>query len=356
MIEISHYRKTFHLKKKDVVALDDVSLSVREGEIFGVIGYSGAGKSTLVRCINFLEVPDSGRLSIDGFGTFDIKDGRIFHDGRAVGGKDLARLRRSIGMIFQHFNLFDRSTVFENTAYPLRHTGLSERAIEDRVRQLLSLVGLSDKIDAYPSQLSGGQKQRVAIARALANNPKILLSDEATSALDPDATESILRLLKDLNAKLGLTIIIITHEMGVIKSVCDRVAVLENGRKVEEDSVYRIFSDPRQPITRRFVDATSSMGKVDELIRSGHAALALKPGERLYKLVFGRNTFDPLISQASRQFKVGCDILLADIETIGPDGIGSMIVKFIGEPGDVEGAKAFLRAKQVRIEEVVCNS
>ena len=208
MINIEHLDKTYHLKNVDVHAVDDVSLHIESGQIYGVIGYSGAGKSTLVRCLNFLEIPDSGIIEIEGFGKVSANQGSL-----DISQKKLRDLRRSIGMIFQHFNLLDRSTVFDNVAYPLKYTGLSKKEIETRVDELLDLVDLADKKYVYPSQLSGGQKQRVAIARALSNNPKVLLSDEATSALDPDATESILKLLKDLNKRLGITIILITHEI-----------------------------------------------------------------------------------------------------------------------------------------------
>jgi len=241
MINVEHLDKTYHLKNADVHAVDDVSLHIESGQIYGVIGYSGAGKSTLVRCLNFLEIPDSGSIEIEGFGKVNAKQGSL-----DISQKKLRELRRSIGMIFQHFNLLDRSTVFDNVAYPLKYTGLSKKEIETRVDELLDLVDLADKKYVYPSQLSGGQKQRVAIARALSNNPKVLLSDEATSALDPDATESILKLLKDLNKRLGITIILITHEMSVIKSIANRVAVMENGKVVEEGDVYDIFANPKE--------------------------------------------------------------------------------------------------------------
>ena len=242
MIEISEVTKIFKNKEGDLHAVNQVSLSIGDGQIYGIVGYSGAGKSTLVRCINFLEKPDSGSISISGFGTIRHQNGKGYYrpEGEGAGEtalteKHLKALRRDIGMIFQHFNLLDRNTVFENVAYPLRHTGLKKQQIKDRVLELLDLVDLRDKVNAYPCELSGGQKQRVAIARALANNPKILLSDEATSALDPDATESILKLLKDLNRKLNLTIVLITHEMAVVKAICDRVAVMEKGRVAEEN-------------------------------------------------------------------------------------------------------------------------
>ena len=222
MIELSHISKTYVAPDKNVIALEDVNIRVEAGQVYGIVGYSGAGKSTLVRCINFLERPDAGSIRIDGFGTIEVRDGNAFYTpesgGQAVRLTEnhLKTLRRDLGMIFQHFNLLDRNTVFDNIAYPLKYTGRSKEEIRARVLELLELVDLRDKVNAYPSELSGGQKQRVAIARALANNPKILLSDEATSALDPDATESILKLLKDLNRKLNLTIVLITHGCGEV--------------------------------------------------------------------------------------------------------------------------------------------
>ena len=244
MIELSHISKTYVAPDKKVIAPEDVNIRVEAGQVYGIVGSSGAGKTTLVRCINFLERPDAGSIRIDGFGTLEVRGGNAFYTPESGGQsvrlteKHLKALRRDLGMIFQHFNLLDRDTVFDNIAYPLKYTGRSKEEIRSRVLELLELVDLSDKVNAYPSELSGGQKQRVAIARALANNPKILLSDEATSALDPDATESILKLLKDLNRKLNLTIVLITHEMAVVKSICDRVAVMENGHVVEEGDVY----------------------------------------------------------------------------------------------------------------------
>ena len=226
MLELKHITKTFDTDAGPVTAVNDVSLTINQGEIFGIIGFSGAGKSTLVRCINLLERPTSGEVVIDGTDLTRLSDA------------DLRVVRRRIGMIFQHFNLMPSRTVFDNIALALRHSGLDKAATrqEDRSR-LLELVGLSDKINAYPAQLSGGQKQRVAIARALANDPKVLLCDEATSALDPQTTRSILRLLKEVNQKLKLTIVVITHQMGVIKEICDRVAVMKTGRIVEEGSI-----------------------------------------------------------------------------------------------------------------------
>ena len=354
MINISHLNKTFRLRSGDVCAARDVSLDIHEGEIYGVIGYSGAGKSTLVRCINLLETPDDGEMTIDGI-TVVVRAGRVFlREGGAekpASEKQLSVLRRGIGMIFQQFNLLDRSTVADNVAYPLRYTGMSRAEINARVRELLALVDLTDKADVYPSQLSGGQKQRVAIARALANRPRILLSDEATSALDPDATESILTLLRDLNRKLGLTIVLITHEMSVIKAICQRVAVMEDGAVVEEGAVYDLFAHPEKPITKRFVQSASPLGKIDKMIAEGSPLLRVGPGGYLVKLLFHRDCVgDSLISDVSRRFGVNLNIVLANVEEIQGVALGGMIAAVEGAPEAVQGALDYLRGKHVSVE------
>ena len=238
MIELKNISKDFGSGEKAVHAVRDVSLSIGSGEIFGIIGFSGAGKSTLVRCINLLERPSSGSVFVAG------------QDLTALSAKDLRAARKKIGMIFQHFNLMPSRTVAGNVAYPLKGSGLSKEDIQKKVATLLELVGIGDKADAYPSQLSGGQKQRVAIARALANDPQVLLCDEATSALDPQTTKAILHLLKHLNETLGITIVLITHEMAVVKEICDRVAVMEYGRVVEQGEVFTVFAEPKQAITK----------------------------------------------------------------------------------------------------------
>ena len=234
MIELRHISKDFGTGEHAVHAVQDVSLTVETGEIFGIIGFTGAGKSTLVRCINLLERPTSGEVLLDG------------QELTALPPKQLRQTRKKIGMIFQHFNLMPSRTVAGNVAYPLRGSGLSREQIAAKVQSLLELVGIGNKADAFPSQLSGGQKQRVAIARALANDPSVLLCDEATSALDPQTTKAILHLLRDLNAKLGLTIVLITHEMAVVREICHRVAVMEHGRVAEQGEVFNVFVDPRQ--------------------------------------------------------------------------------------------------------------
>ena len=353
MIEISHLNKKFTLKEGVVDAVHDVSLTINDGDIYGVIGYSGAGKSTLVRCLNLLETPDSGVMQINETGPVTIENGRIFYGPQKAPMRErqLNQMRRSIGMIFQHFNLLDRSTVYDNVAYPLKYTGMSRTEIRERVHELLTLVDLMDKRDAYPSQLSGGQKQRVAIARALANRPKVLLSDEATSALDPEATESILSLLRSLNEKLGLTIVLITHEMAVIKAICQHVAVMENGRVVESGDVYDVFAHPRENITKRFVASANALSRADKLIESGSALVAVGPGETLIRLTFSRDSVgDAVISQISRDFNVSLNIVLASVEVLQGAPLGGMISIIKGAPADVKAALDWLAGNHVEVE------
>ena len=253
MIELKNVSKTFKTNQKEVQAVKNVNLTVDAGEIFGVIGYSGAGKSTLVRCINLLERPTEGQVIIENTDLTQLKE------------KELRTERQNIGMIFQQFNLLASRTAYQNVEFPLKGRGYSKEEIREKVESLLDLVGIADKANTYPSELSGGQKQRVAIARALATDPKILLCDEATSALDPQTTKSILKLLKEVNRKLGITIVIITHEMEVIKEICHRVAVMEDGYVVELNDVVSVFSNPQAQITKEFIRSTSSLLDVDTL-------------------------------------------------------------------------------------------
>ena len=343
MINIEHLDKTYHLKNADVHAVDDVSLHIESGQIYGVIGYSGAGKSTLVRCLNFLEIPDSGSIEIEGFGKVNANQGSL-----DISQKKLRELRQSIGMIFQHFNLLDRSTVFDNVAYPLKYTGLSKKEIETRVDELLDLVDLADKKYVYPSQLSGGQKQRVAIARALSNNPKVLLSDEATSALDPDATESILKLLKDLNKRLGITIILITHEMSVIKSIANRVAVMENGKVVEEGDVYDIFANLKEEITKKFINSSTSLSNITKLIEN---KTIIPRDSKLVKLTFTRDSVgSATISKISREYNVDVNIMLANVDVVNADALGGIIASIEGNKEDIQDAINYLHASNVKVE------
>ena len=339
MIELTHISKNFASGGRTVHAVQDVSLSIGKGEIFGIIGFSGAGKSTLVRCINLLERPTSGSVTVDG------------KEMTALSARELRQARKKIGMIFQHFNLMPSRTVFGNVAYPLRGSGLSREQIADKVHRLLELVGIGDKAEAYPKQLSGGQKQRVAIARALANDPNVLLCDEATSALDPQTTKAILRLLKNLNEKLGITVVIITHEMAVVKEICDRVAVMEHGRVVEQGEVFNVFADPRQEITRSFIHTTSNLRKIEELIEEDSPVVQLKPGELIVRLSYiQRNVSEPLISTVSRKFDITLNIIFSDI-AIGQNApIGGTVAIISGERAQITQAIAYLIEKNVGVE------
>ena len=312
MIQLDHITKTFDTGAEKVHAVSDVTLHIRSGEIFGIIGFSGAGKSTLVRCINLLERPTSGTVTVDGKVLTDLP------------AKELREARKKIGMIFQHFNLMRSRTVGENVA---------------------------EKENAYPSQLSGGQKQRVAIARALANDPKVLLCDEATSALDPQTTGAILQLLKHLNEKLGITIVIITHEMAVVKEICDRVAVMEHGNVVEEGDVYSIFAAPKAGITRDFIRTTSNLQKIEKLVEEKSPLVALKPGEKILRLNYiKKNTSEALISEVSRRFSVDLNIIFADIEIVQDAPIGGTVAIASGTKENIEAAIEYLKEKNVGVE------
>ena len=339
MIEFTHVSKDFGSGEKMVRAVRDVSLTIQDGEIFGIIGCSGAGKSTLVRCINLLERPTNGTVVVDG------------KEMTALSPKELRLARRKIGMIFQHFNLMPSRTVFGNVAYPLQGQGLSKQAIQNKVRKLLKLVDIADKETAYPSQLSGGQKQRVAIARALANDPKVLLCDEATSALDPQTTKAILTLLKDLNQKLNLTIVMITHEMAVVKEICDHVAIMEHGQVVEQGEVFSLFADPKQPITQNFIRTTSNLQKIEELIAEGSPVVQLQPGEVIVRLSYiQKNVSEPLISTLSQRFQISLNIIFADIEIVQDAPIGGTVAILSGEREQITKAMEYLIEKNVGVE------
>ena len=339
MIELAQVSKTFGTGQRQVHAVRDVSLSIEKGEIFGIIGFSGAGKSTLVRCINLLERPTAGTVTVDG------------KEMTALAPKELRQARKKIGMIFQHFNLMPSRTVFSNVAYPLRGSGLSKQEIADKVHKLLELVDIGDKAAFYPSQLSGGQKQRVAIARALANDPSVLLCDEATSALDPQTTKAILRLLKRLNEELGITIVIITHEMAVVKEICNRVAVMEHGRVVEQGDVFNVFADPQQDITRSFIHTTSNLRKIEELIAEDSPVVRLQPGELIVRLSYvQRNVSEPLISAVSQKFQVSLNIIFADIAIVQGAPIGGTVAIISGQRQQITKAIEYLIEKNVGVE------
>ena len=339
MIRFENVSKTFRGNGKQVEAVKEVSLHIKKGEIFGIIGYSGAGKSTLVRCINLLERPDQGRIWI---GDTEIT---------ALKGKSLRKQRRKIGMIFQQFHLFASRNVYENVAYPLKHQGLTRQEIKKRVEELLNLVGLEDKASAYPSQLSGGQKQRAAIARALANEPDILLCDEATSALDPKTTTAILRLLQEVNRKLGVTIVVITHEMQVVKESCGSVAVMEGGSVVEEGEVFDIFSNPHEKITGDFVNNASNLSRIYTYLEEKAEIIRLNKGECILRLHYlHKNTSEALVSQISRDFSLNVNIIFGNIELIGENPIGGLVAIVSGSGENIRRAVDFLREKKVGVE------
>ena len=339
MIRFENVSKTFRGNGKQVEAIKEVSLHIKKGEIFGIIGYSGAGKSTLVRCINLLERPDRGRIWIGDTEITTLK------------GKSLRKQRRKIGMIFQQFHLFASRNVYENVAYPLKHQGLTGQEIKKRVEKLLNLVGLEDKASAYPSQLSGGQKQRAAIARALANEPDILLCDEATSALDPKTTTAILRLLQEVNRKLGVTIVVITHEMQVVKESCGSVAVMEGGSVVEEGEVFDIFSNPHEKITGDFVNNASNLSRIYTYLEEKAEIIRLNKGECILRLHYlHKNTSEALVSQISRDFSLNVNIIFGNIELIGENPIGGLVAIVSGSGENIRRAVDFLREKKVGVE------
>lgn len=339
MIELTHVSKDFGTGQRQVHAVRDVSLSIDAGEIFGIIGFSGAGKSTLVRCINLLERPTAGTVTVDG------------KDITSLSARGLRQIRKKIGMIFQHFNLMPSRTVAGNVAYPLRGSGLSRQETVNKVTHLLELVGIAEKANAYPSQLSGGQKQRVAIARALANDPKVLLCDEATSALDPQTTKSILHLLKQLNEKLGITIVMITHEMAVVKEICDGVAVMEHGRVVEQGEVFRVFANPKQEITKNFIHTTSNLQKIEELIAENSPVVQIQPGELIVRLSYlQKDVSEPLISTVSRKFGISLNIIFADITIVQDAPIGGTVAIISGEKQQITEAVEYLTKKNVGVE------
>lgn len=335
MIELQSIHKTFHHDKQIVHALRDINLHVAKGEIYGVVGQSGAGKSTLIRCVNLLERPDSGAIIVAGQDLTQLPDAELF------------RARHNIGMIFQHFNLLSSRTVYHNIALPLELTGADKKTIDSKVRALLALTGLEDKEHHYPAQLSGGQKQRVAIARALSSDPDVLLSDEATSALDPKTTEDILKLLKSINEKLGLTILMITHEMEVVKQICDKVALIEDGQLVETADVDTFFTNPASDLGKRFVQQIQRF----DLPEHYQARLLPQGSHPVVKLSFtGKNVDEPLLSMLTKHFGVDVNIIQAKIEHIGHTNFGLLVAEIIGAPGQTADAVAHLQTLPVTTE------
>lgn len=339
IIELKNITKTFVQDGKTFNAVENASVSIEKGDIFGIIGFSGAGKSTLVRAINLLGRTTSGTVTVKG------------KDFLALSQKELREERKKIGMIFQHFNLMKSRNVFDNVAFPLKRSGLTKKQIAEKVHSLLELVEINDKSENFPNQLSGGQKQRVAIARALANEPDILLCDEATSALDPTTTKSILKLLKKLKDQLGLTIVIITHQMEVIKEICDKVAVMEKGRIVEQGDVFSIFANPQDEVTKRFIRSTSNLSKVEELIAQDSPVVHLEKDEKLVRFTYiKKNVSEPLISAISRLYEVTINIIFAEIEIVQGSPIGGTVAIISGEAATIDRALKHIAALDVGVE------
>ena len=334
MIELKHVSKTFDSDSGGVDALKDVSLTIEDGDIYGIIGMSGAGKSTLVRCINLLEKPTAGEVVVDGQRLDTMTPAQL----RAA--------RREITMIFQQFNLLMQRSCLKNICFPMELAGVKKADAEKRARELLEVVGLPDKANAYPAQLSGGQKQRIAIARALATDPKVLLCDEATSALDPNTTHAILTLIKDINKKLGITVVVITHQMSVVEEICDHVAILDGGVVVEEGSVQEIFSNPKTPAARRLVAPNGGSAARD--------LSSFAPDDHVVRVTFnGSSTAKPLVASLAAEKGILVSVLSADTRDLSGQCYGSMLLKL---PADVEQAKqaaAYMRAQPgITVEEV----
>lgn len=338
MIELKNISVVFSQGSRKITAVTEVDLTVERGDVYGIVGYSGAGKSTLVRVINLLQRPTTGSVVVDGT------------EMTALSPKALREKRKSIGMIFQHFNLMDSRTIADNVDFSLKYSGKNKEERKQKVTELLELVGLSDKAKAYPSQLSGGQKQRVAIARALANDPEILLCDEATSALDPKTTLQILALLKELNKKLGLTIVLITHEMQVVKEICNKVAVMENGQVIEHGESVQIFSQPQQALTRDFIRTATHVDQALETILGHEKFSQINDDEWLVELSYvGEQTGEPIIAELFSRYQVITNILYGNVEIIQDIPLGSLIVTLKGTQANREQALAFLKAQEVNV-------
>jgi D-methionine transport system ATP-binding protein len=341
LITLQNVKKIYSTKAGNVTAVNNINLEISKGEIFGIIGYSGAGKSSLIRLLNGLEKPTSGSIHVAG-SQID-----------AIGGAKLRKARLEISMIFQHFNLLWSRTVRENISFPLEIAGVKKTERLKRVDELIKLVGLEGRENAYPSQLSGGQKQRVGIARALANNPKVLLCDEATSALDPQTTDSILDLLVDINKRLGLTIVLITHEMHVIRKICHRVAVMENGEVVEQGDVLDVFRNPKQPITKRFVKQVTEPEETNEVVAH---LLELYPKGKVIQLSFvGESTEKPLITNLIREFAIEINILQGKIAQTQNGSYGSLFIHLDGEEQELNRALEYIYNQHVEVE-VIANA
>ncbi len=339
MITLQDIEKTYRSSNGIVPALKGINVTVAQGEIFGIIGTSGAGKSTLIRCINMLERPTKGKVIVDG------------QELTALSELELREQRKKIGMIFQHFNLLSSRTVYQNIAFPLELANCSKQSIDKEVMHLLDLVGLRDKKDQYPAQLSGGQKQRVGIARALANHPKVLLCDEATSALDPQTTKSILALLKNINREFGLTIVLITHEMQVIKEICDTVAVIEGGLIIEQGTVLDVFTKPKANTTKEFISNIINHNLPDIFADLNLSPTPIEDSNLILRLSFlGHSAEEPVISSMIRRFAIDASILHGNIDHIQTTPFGTLIVELSGEPASLEQALSYLQTRELGIE------
>lgn len=328
VIEIKNLYKSFISKDKTVEALEDINLTINEGDIYGIIGMSGAGKSTLVRCINYLEKPTSGTVIVDGKDLSKLSD------------KDLRELRHKVSMIFQHFNLLMQRNVRDNVRFPLEILGIKKEEANKKVAELLEIVGLSDKADAYPVQLSGGQKQRVAIARALATEPSILLCDEATSALDPSTTDSILKLLKEINEKMNITIVMITHQMSVVEDICQKVAIIDKGHLVETGAVSDVFTRPTTEVARR-------------LVYQGGDEVSELNTDRCIRIVFdGGSSYEPVIANMVLECRVPVNIIFANTKDINGQAYGQIVLQLPDDDAQVQKVLYYLRSKNLTVEEV----
>ncbi len=338
MIKLSQVNKTYHTKSGTITALSDINLSVAPGEIFGVIGKSGAGKSTLIRCVNLLERPTSGTVQVDGKELTTLSE------------KALRYVRHGIGMIFQHFNLLSIRTVYQNVALPLQLLKKNKREIDRAVMSLLELTGLKEKLHSYPSQLSGGQKQRVAIARALSTKPKVLLCDEMTSSLDPETTASILDLVKDINQQLNLSILLITHEMGVIKTLADHVAVIDDGRIIEQTDIVSLFKQPKTDIARRFVQSIINP-ELPNLLSKQLKSEPIPEGHTVIRVAFtGTAAAEPVIDELIKTYKIRINILQANLEFLHNETIGMMIATVWGKQEETKRAISALVGKGLSVE------
>lgn len=339
MIELKQIHVTFDHEGRTIKAVEDVSLKIEAGEIYGIVGYSGAGKSTLVRTINLLQRPSQGQVIVNQQSLLDLSS------------RQLRQARKKIGMIFQHFNLMESRTIADNVAFPLKGSKLTNKQKAEKVASLLALVGLEDKMAAYPSQLSGGQKQRVAIARALANDPDILLCDEATSALDPKTTQSILDLLRELNQTLELTIVMITHEMAVVKDLCHRVAVMEQGRILEEGSIVDIFTQPKNQLTKEFIDTATHFDREIKVVLDKMRDVSGKGPLKLARLTYqGQDTTQPIIAQLVADYQVIISILYGNVEVLQGVPVGNLLVSIEASEENLQRALDSLEGRQVVIE------